>query len=135
MIDAPIRCGVEVTRAARVAGTGLFRIETSEGVIEAKNIICATGAFQTPVIPPVVPENAPVTQLHSFDYRNPEQLPEGAVLVVGAGSSGTQIAQELMEAGRDVFAHRVPIAGAITAGGSEFSAFGMLPLWPPEQSM
>ena len=103
MIDAPIRCGVEVTRAARVAGTGLFRIETSEGVIEAKNIICATGAFQTPVIPPVVPESAPVTQLHSFDYRNSEQLPEGAVLVVGAGSSGTQIAQELMEAGRDVY--------------------------------
>lgn len=103
MIKAPIRCGVEVTHAQRIKGKGSFRVETSDGVIEAKNIICATGAFQTPVIPPVVPKTTDITQIHSYDYRNPDQLAQGAVMVVGAGSSGTQIAQELMQAGRKVY--------------------------------
>jgi putative flavoprotein involved in K+ transport len=103
MIDAPIRCGVDVTKAERLNGSSGFRVETSQGVIEAQNIICATGAFQTPIIPPVVPNDAGITQIHSFDYRNADQLPDGAVMVVGAGSSGAQIAQELMEAGRKVY--------------------------------
>jgi len=102
-INAPIRCGVEVTRAERIAGIGGFLVQTTGGEIEARNVICATGAFQHPVIPPIVPESADVTQIHSFDYRNPDQLPEGAVLVVGSGSSGAQIAQELAEAGRKVY--------------------------------
>jgi putative flavoprotein involved in K+ transport len=56
----------------------------------------ATGPFQTPFIPPVARELSPtVHQLHSADYRNPEELPEGPVLVVGAGNSGLQIAAEL----------------------------------------
>ncbi|WP_353473980.1 NAD(P)/FAD-dependent oxidoreductase [Salipiger sp. H15] len=100
---APIRCGVEVTRVQRLGGRPGFRVETSEGVIEARNVVSATGPFQTPVIPKVVPQDAPVMQLHSADYRNPGQLPEGAVLVVGAGSSGAQIADELNRAGRKVY--------------------------------
>lgn len=103
MIKAPIRCGVEVKSAERLQGRAGFRVDTSDGVIEAKNIVSATGAFQKPVIPPVVPKEAPVSQIHSFDYRNPDQLPEGAVMVVGAGSSGAQIAEELMAAGRKVY--------------------------------
>lgn len=103
MIDAPLRCGVDVLRAKRNDGRAGFTVETSVGVIEARNIVAATGAFQHPVIPPIVPETANITQLHSFNYRNPDQLPEGAVLVVGAGSSGTQIADELMQAGRKVY--------------------------------
>lgn len=103
MIKAPIRTGVEVLRAERVAGSGIFRIETSDGVIEARNIVCATGAFQHPVIPPIVPSDETILQIHSHSYRNPDQLPAGAVLVVGAGSSGGQIARELMEAGRKVY--------------------------------
>ncbi len=103
MIKAPIRCGVEVLNAERVHGTGSFLVQTSEGTIEAKNIVCATGAFQKPVIPPIVPQDAALMQIHSFDYRNSEQLPEGAVMVVGAGSSGAQIARELMEKGRKVY--------------------------------
>ncbi len=103
MIDAPIRCGVEVRSVERLTGRAGFRVDTSDGVIEARNVIAATGAFQTPVIPPVVPRDAPVMQIHSFDYRNPNQLPEGAVLVVGAGSSGSQIADELMRSGRQVY--------------------------------
>ncbi len=103
MVEAPIRTGVEVLKAERLEGRGLFRVETSDGPIEAKSIVAATGAFQHPVIPPIVPEEAGLTQLHSFHYRNPEQLPEGGVLIVGAGSSGTQIADELSRAGRDVY--------------------------------
>ncbi len=102
-INAPIRCGVTVTRAERRAGQPGFIVETSAGRIEARNIVSATGAFQRPVIPPVVPDDAPVKQIHSFDYRNPDQLPAGAVLVVGAGSSGAQIADELMRKGRKVY--------------------------------
>ncbi|WP_282609083.1 NAD(P)/FAD-dependent oxidoreductase [Pelagibius sp. Alg239-R121] len=103
MVGAPIRTGVEVLKAARLPGRGLFQVETSEGLIEARNVVAATGAFQHPVIPPILPEDVGVTQLHSFHYRNPEQLPAGAVMVVGAGSSGTQIADELRRAGRTVY--------------------------------
>ncbi|ASJ73918.1 flavin-containing monooxygenase [Granulosicoccus antarcticus] len=103
MINAPVRCGVEVTGVQRIAGKPGFRVETTQGVIETTNIVAATGPFQRPVIPPVVPVDADVLQMHSSGYRNPAQLPEGAVLVVGAGSSGAQIANELMGSGRQVY--------------------------------
>ena len=102
-IQAPVRCGVEVKQVTRNTGRPGFRVEPSQGVIEAANVVAATGAFQTPVIPPLVPGDADITQMHSFDYRNPDQLPAGAVMVVGAGSSGVQIADELMRAGRKVY--------------------------------
>ena len=57
-IEAPIRCGVEVTEVRRNVGRPGFRVETSEGVIEANNVVAATGPFQRPIIPPVVPESA-----------------------------------------------------------------------------
>ncbi|WP_170348682.1 flavin-containing monooxygenase [Ruegeria atlantica] len=103
MVNAPIREGVEALNAERLPGEGGFRVKTTAGEIHAKRIVAATGAFQHPVIPPIVPETAGVEQLHSFYYKNPEQLPEGAVMVVGAGSSGAQIADELNRAGRKVF--------------------------------
>ncbi len=102
-IAAPIRCGVEVKTVQRNVGRPGFRVETSDGVIEAMNVVAATGPFQRPVIPAVVPEDAGITQMHSYAYRNPDQLPEGAVLVVGAGSSGVQIADELLRAGKRVY--------------------------------
>ena len=102
-IAAPIRCGVEVTSVEKNTGRPGFRVETSDGVIDANNVVAATGPFQRPVIPKVVPETASVVQLHSTAYRNPEQLPEGAVLVVGSGSSGAQIADELLGAGKRVY--------------------------------
>ncbi len=102
-IAAPIRCGVAVTALYKKAdGTG-FRAETSAGTIEAANVVAATGPFQRPLIPEVVPPEAGIVQLHSNIYRNPGQLPEGAVLVVGSGSSGAQIADELQRAGRRVY--------------------------------
>jgi putative flavoprotein involved in K+ transport len=102
-IQAPIRCGVEVTSVAALAGRPGFRVETSQGPLEATRVVVATGPFQRPIIPPLVPAEAGITQLHSANYRNPAQLPEGAVLVVGAGSSGAQIADELLRAGRRVY--------------------------------
>ena len=100
-IGAPVRCGVEVTAMSREADG--FRVETSQGVIKAANVVTATGAFQRPIIPAVVPAETGITQIHSHAYRNPAQMPEGAVLVVGAGSSGTQIADELLRSGRQVY--------------------------------
>lgn len=98
----PIRCGVEVAAVhPRADGEG-FWAETSQGTIEARNVVAATGPFQRPVVPDLVPPSAGLTQLHSAAYRNPAQLPEGAVLVIGAGSSGVQIADELLRAGRRV---------------------------------
>lgn len=102
-INAPIRCGVEVTSLSRKPDGSGFIAETSQGVIEARNVVAATGPFQKPVIPPVVPADSGITQIHSASYRNPAQLPEGGVLVIGAGSSGVQIADELARAGRKVY--------------------------------
>lgn len=102
-IRAPIRCGVDVRRVVRKVGHPGFRVETSNGTIEADYVVAATGAFQVPVIPPLVPETTGMAQMHSANYRNPGELPNGAVLVVGAGSSGVQIADELVRAGRRVY--------------------------------
>ena len=100
-IAAPIHCGADVTSTiARPEGG--YRVETSKGSVQADHIVAATGPFQIPVIPTIVPDGV-ISQLHSFDYRNPEQLQDGAVLVVGAGSSGAQIADELLRSGRKVY--------------------------------
>ncbi len=102
-IAAPIRCGVEVKALHKRADGSGFRADTTEGIIEATNVIVATGPFQRPVIPTAVPADAGIVQIHSAAYRNPSQLREGAVLIVGAGSSGVQIADELVQAGRRVY--------------------------------
>lgn len=102
-IGAPIRCGVEVTSVRRNVGAAGFLVETSDGNFDARYVVAATGPFQRPVIPAVVPDAADPVQIHSSSYRNPGQLPEGAVLVVGAGSSGAQIAAEIQQSGRQVY--------------------------------
>jgi putative flavoprotein involved in K+ transport len=96
----PVRTGVEVTRLEKI-DTG-FRATTADGTIEAQNVVVATGPFQKPLIPTTITDPG-ITQMHSTAYRNPAALPAGAVLVVGAGSSGAQIAEELVRAGRKVF--------------------------------
>tara|TARA_B100000676_G_scaffold183751_1_gene180693 strand:+ start:578 stop:1837 length:1260 start_codon:yes stop_codon:yes gene_type:complete len=103
MIDAPIRCGVAVTSVCALEGRPGFRLETTAGTLEANSVVAATGAFQTPVVPDLVPATPDIVQMHSSAYKNPEQLPAGAVLVVGAGSSGGQIADELLRAGRKTY--------------------------------
>ena len=102
-IAAPIRCGVEVRAVRKNEGRSGFTAETSDASIEAGYVVAATGPFQRPVIPAIVPDEAGIEQIHSAAYRNPGQLPDGGVLVVGAGSSGVQIADELQRAGRRVY--------------------------------
>src|SRR5262245_10386666 len=102
-ISAPIRCDVDVLKVERRIGRPGFRVETSAGVMEADSVVAATGAFQRPVVPELVPRQAGLVQMHSTGYRNPAQLPGGAILVVGSGSSGTQIAEELLDSGRRVY--------------------------------
>ena len=101
--NAPIRTGVEVHKVVRNADRAGFTVETSRGVIRANRVVAATGPFQRPLIPAIAPRDEGLYQIHSAAYYNPQQLPEGAVLVVGAGSSGVQIADELMRAGRQVY--------------------------------
>jgi putative flavoprotein involved in K+ transport len=103
MVQAPVRTGVEVLRVQRNTGRMGFRVETSQGIYQALRVVVATGPFQRPSIPSISDAELPVAQLHSSQYRNPAQLPNGAVLVVGAGSSGVQIAEELCLAGRSVY--------------------------------
>lgn len=102
-IGAPIRSGVEVTSVRRARGGPGFGVETSAGTIDTDHVVAATGPFQVPQVPPIAPDDAELTQIHSSAYRNPDQLPHGGVLVVGAGSSGVQIADELLSAGRSVY--------------------------------
>jgi putative flavoprotein involved in K+ transport len=99
-VAPPIRCGVAVT-ALRRRDNG-FIAKTSDGAIEAGNVVVATGPYQRAVIPSIA-ENIGLFQVHASRYANPQQLPDGAVLVVGAGASGAQIAEELLRAGRRVF--------------------------------
>ena len=102
-IAAPIRCGVTVTALLRREGACGFLAETSDGPIEARNVVVATGPYQRPIIPALLPEDAGLFQVHASRYRDPDQLPPGAVLIVGSGASGAQIAEELVRAGRRVY--------------------------------
>jgi putative flavoprotein involved in K+ transport len=72
---APIRTGVEVLKVVRNDGRPGFTVETSAGVFEANRVVAATGPFQQPLIPQLIPADSPVTQMHSAAYRNPQQLP------------------------------------------------------------
>jgi len=103
----PVRCGVRVERLAR-SGEG-YRLETSSGVIEADQVVVAMANYQERKIPDFAVKLRPdIFQIHSADYRNPGQLREGDVLIVGAGNSGAEIAAELAGA------HRVWLAGRDT---------------------
>ena len=101
-ISAPVQLTTEVTRVAPV-GDGLL-VRTNQGEIRARNVVVAAGSFHVPKIPGIAAElPGSVTHLHSHAYRNQTELPPGAVMVVGSGQSGVQIAEELHDAGRDVY--------------------------------
>ena len=100
--DPPVHEGVAVTRLSPAAGGG-YTLLTSAGELHADQVVLAVGGYHLPVVPAyasALPER--VTQLHSQQYRNPDQLPAGDVLVVGTGQSGAQIAEDLHLAGRRV---------------------------------
>jgi putative flavoprotein involved in K+ transport len=113
IVKAPVALGTELQRLTPLDGGG-FLATTSRGALSARQVVVATGSYHTPRIPrPAGRISSRVTQLHSHDYRNQAALPAGAVLVVGSGQTGLQLAEELFEAGRQVFvsvgsAGRVP---------------------------
>ncbi|MBO0752380.1 MAG: MSMEG_0569 family flavin-dependent oxidoreductase, partial [Bradyrhizobiaceae bacterium] len=101
-VDAPLREGVTVRRVGRRAD-GTFDVITSTGEFIADQVVAASGGYTVPIIPRMAERVAPrIVQLHSELYRNPGALPDGAVLVVGSGQSGAQIAEDLHLAGRKV---------------------------------
>ncbi len=104
--SAPVRTHTRVTRLRKAAEGGFeLTLHTDDGVqaLMAEHVVIATGGYPLPVIPAFAGSLAPsITQLHSEQYRNAGQLPDGAVLVVGTGQSGAQIAEDLHLAGRKV---------------------------------
>ena len=84
------------TKVTSLRHNELYEIETDQGQIQAHNVVVATGPFQDPFIPPMAKDlDADVFQIHSIDYRRPDNIPSGKVLVVGAANTGCQIALEL----------------------------------------
>jgi putative flavoprotein involved in K+ transport len=101
-IRAPLRTGVNVTRLRPVGGE--LELEANGELLHGRSVVVATGAYQEPTPTPLAADGPPdVFQLHTSEYLRPEQLPDGAVLVVGGGQSGCQIADELLQAGRHVY--------------------------------
>ncbi|MGH8869567.1 MAG: NAD(P)-binding domain-containing protein [Actinomycetes bacterium] len=102
--DAPVLDGVTV-RSARPSSSGQgWTVHTDEATYEAGNLVVATGHYQRPHVPDMATAlPGRVRQLHTWRYRNPGQIAPGGVLVVGAGPSGQQIADELARAGRRVY--------------------------------
>jgi putative flavoprotein involved in K+ transport len=100
--NLPVRLGRRV-RSVRRDGAGGFSVDTSQETFTARQVVVATGGFTGPAIPGFAAGlGADVVQLHSSAYRNPGSVPEGEVVVIGAGNTGVQIASELAAAGRSV---------------------------------
>jgi putative flavoprotein involved in K+ transport len=99
----PVRSGVRVESVTQ--DEGRFLLSLGDERLEARNVVVATGALRVPKLPPFAAELDPrIVQLHSADYRNPSQLQDGEVLVVGVGNSGAEIAYELAETRRCLLA-------------------------------
>src|SRR5690348_1821666 len=103
-IHAPVELDSDVTRLSPTRhDVARFRLATSRGQIEARNVVIAAGPFQVPRIPVSASGfDRSIAQIHSHDYRNPDRLPPGGVLLVGSGQTGVQVAEELQAAGRSV---------------------------------
>ena len=101
--EPPHRGAVEVRRVEPSSNGGRFSLDTSEGVFGADNVIIAVGTHQQPNLPAWSGKLADdIVQLHTYNYRNPAQLPDGAVLVVGSGQSGCQVVEDLLGEKREV---------------------------------
>lgn len=104
-IAAPVELETDVTAldATDGPGTTRYRLTTSRGSIDARSVVVAGGPFQRPNVPAIGEGLSPsILSLHSHHYRSPEQLPPGRILLIGAGQTGAQLAEELIAAGREV---------------------------------
>jgi len=102
--ELPIQYNVEVHSIQAENGTGRYLVQTPGRQYRAHNVIVANGWFREGKIPQFAQKIPPtILQMHSASYRNPQSLPPGAVLVVGAAQTGAQIAEELYQSGRRVF--------------------------------
>ena len=116
--ELPVRTNVRVDTLSRVGGR--FEVMAGEHTLSAENVVVATGAYHTPRVPPFARAlDESIVQLHSKEYRNPSQIREGGVLVVGAGNSGAEIAIELAPG------HQTRLSGRDT--GQEPTRAGSLP--------
>ncbi|HEX3053485.1 MAG TPA: NAD(P)/FAD-dependent oxidoreductase [Aggregatilineaceae bacterium] len=110
--NLPVRFGIEAT--SLTPNDHHYTVTTTAETFNARNVVIATGLYQSPKVPPFAANlSASIHQVHSSEYRSPDRLPSGAVLVVGSGQSGCQIAEELYQLGRKVYlsvgrAGRVP---------------------------
>jgi len=116
--ELPVRTGRKVDRLSKVGDR--FTVICGTHALFAENVVVATGAYHHPRVPPFARElDGRIVQLHSKEYRNPSQIQEGGVLVVGAGNSGAEIAIELARH------HRTWLSGRDT--GEEPTRAGSLP--------
>jgi putative flavoprotein involved in K+ transport len=100
----PIQFGVRVASVEPIRGGQGYLVKTQDAILQARNVVVATGLYQRAKKPLLSADLSPhLTQLHSIQYHNPGALPPGAVLVVGSGQSGCQIAEELYLSGRLVY--------------------------------
>ena len=100
---APVRGGIDVKHISRCGPSG-FQLDTSAGRMTADAVVVATATYQKPRVPPIAERiPASIAQLHAEEYRNPSQVPEGAVMVVGSGQTGGQIVEDMLRAGREVY--------------------------------
>jgi putative flavoprotein involved in K+ transport len=103
VVDAPVALGTDMLRLTPIDGAG-FLAATGRGELLARQVVVATGSYHTPRVPPPARYvSHRVLQLHSHEYRTAAMLPPGAVLVVGSGQTGLQLAEELFAAGRRVY--------------------------------
>ena len=100
----PVRQGVAARSVDRGSTDDSLVVATDEGLFEARSVVVASGGARVPRVPAMASAlSRSILQLHTAGYRNPRELPAGAVLVVGGAQSGVQIAEDLLDAGRDVF--------------------------------
>lgn len=100
--NPPVREGVTVTNVTRQED-GKYVVETSVGTYLAQQVVVASGGYDIPIIPTYAENLDPaIMQIHAGDYKNPDQLPEGGTLILGAGQSGVQLMEDLHLVGRDV---------------------------------
>jgi putative flavoprotein involved in K+ transport len=102
--NPPLQCGIRVTAVRQQPGGDGYLVDANNMTVQARNVVLATGPYPKPKLPTVsIDLPVDICQMHTSEYRNPQTLPAGAVLVVGSGQSGCQIAEELHQSGREVY--------------------------------